>query len=89
MKLKAGFVLRELGDQYIVSPEGLDVLASGRMFSLNGPAAYLWQQVQGMDFTEQTLFQLLVDEYDVDEKTARQDVATLVDVLKSYGVVDE
>ena len=89
MKLKEGFVLRELGDEYIVSPEGLDVMENGRMFSLNEPAAYLWQQVQGKDFTDETLFQLLVSEYDVPEQTAREDIAALVDVLRTFGVVDE
>ena len=89
MKLKDGFVLRELGDQFIVSPEGLDVLDSGKMFSLNEPAAYLWQQVQGKDFTEEILVQLLIAEYDVPEQTAREDVASLVEVLKASGVVDE
>ena len=81
--------MRELGDQFIVSPEGLDVLDNPQMFSLNEPAAYLWQQVQGIVFTEDTLFQLLMNEYDVPEQTAREDVAALVDILRTFGVVDE
>ena len=89
MKIKEGFVLRELGDQFIVCPEGLDVLDSGRMFALNGPAAYLWQQVQGSDFTEETLLKLLVQEYDVQEQTALRDVGSLVKALKEFGVVEE
>ena len=64
-------------------------MENGRMFSLNEPAAYLWQQVQGKDFTDETLFQLLVSEYDVPEQTAREDIAALVDVLRTFGVVDE
>ncbi len=89
MKLKEGFVLRELCDQFIVCPEGLDVLDNPQMFALNEPAAYLWRQVQGKDFTEETLLLLLTDEYDVPEQEARQDVAALVDVLRTFGVVDE
>ena len=89
MKLKEGFVLRELCDQYIVCPEGLDVMDNPQMFALNEPAAYLWRQVQGKDFTEETLLLLLTDEYDVPEQEARQDVAALVDVLRTFGVVDE
>ena len=89
MKLKEGFVLRELGDQYIVSPEGLDALEGGHMFSLNEPAAFLWRQVGDSDFTEDTLYQLLTEEYDVPEQTAREDIASLVKVLEEFGVVEE
>ena len=89
MKLKEGFVLRQLAGQYLVCPEGLDVLDGGRMFSLNEPAAYLWQQVQGKDFTAETLLELLTAEYDVPEQTAREDIGAIIEVLKSYGVVEE
>ena len=78
MKLKKGYVLRELCGEFIVCPEGLDVLDTGRMFSLNEPAAYLWRQVQGKEFTEETLFQLLVEQYDVPEQTAREDLEELL-----------
>ena len=89
MKLKKGYVLRELGGEFIVCPEGLDVLDGGRMFSLNEPAAFLWRQVGDSDFTEETLYQLLAEEYDVPEHTAREDIASLVKVLEEFGVVEE
>ncbi|MCR4864943.1 MAG: PqqD family protein [Bacteroidales bacterium] len=89
MKLKKGYVLRELCGEFIVCPEGLDVLDTGRMFSLNEPAAYLWRQVGDSDFTEDTLLKLLLEEYDVPEQTAREDIASLVRVLEEFGVVEE
>ena len=89
MKLKKGYVLRELCGEFIVCPEGLDVLDTGRMFSLNEPAAYLWRQVGDSDFTKDTLLKLLMEEYDVPEQTAREDIASLVRVLEEFGVVEE
>ena len=89
MKLKKGYVLRELCGEFIVCPEGLDVIEGGRMFSLNEPAAYLWRQVEDIDFTPDTLLELLLKEYDVSESTARNDIEDLIAVFREFGVVAE
>ena len=89
MKLKQGYVLRELCGEFIVCPEGLDVLNGGRMFALNEPAAYLWRQVGDSEFTPDSLLEMLLKEYDVTERTAREDIEELLTALKDYGVVEE
>ena len=89
MKLKKGYVLRELCGEFIVCPEGLDVIDGGRMFALNEPAAYLWRQVENTEFTPDTLLDLLLKEYDVSEDTARKDIKDLLEVLLEYEVVEE
>ena len=89
MKLKKGYVLRELCGEFIVCPEGLDVIEGGRMFSLNEPAAYLWRQVEDIEFTPDTLLELLLKEYDVSESTARNDIQDLIKVFRESGVLAE
>ena len=89
MKLKQGYVLRELCGEFIVCPEGLDVLKGGRMFALNEPAAFLWRKVGDSEFTPDTLLEMLLEEYDVTERTAREDIQDLLEVLREYGVVEE
>ena len=89
MKLKQGYVLRELCGEFIVCPEGLDVLDSHYMFALNEPAAYLWRQVGDGEFTPDSLLELLLKEYDVTEDVAREDIEELLKVLKEYGAVEE
>ena len=53
MKTKNGFVLRQLADEYILSAEGLEQVDFTHLISLNDTAAYLWQQVEGKEFTEE------------------------------------
>ena len=89
MKLKKGYVLRELCGEFIICPEGLDVIDGGRMFALNEPAAYLWHQVENVEFTPDTLLELLLKEYDVSESTARKDIKDLLEGLQEYGVIEE
>ena len=58
------------------------------MLSLNASAAYLWEQVQGKDFTVEDLVSLLTEKYDVSEDRARQDAAKLVLSWQEQGVAE-
>lgn len=89
MKLKEGFVLRELGSEYIVCPEGVEVLDFGKMFSLNETAAFVWRRMQRGPFELRDLVAALLEEYDVSESLANEDVKALVAQLSELGIIDE
>ena len=77
MHLKEGFVLRELGDEHIVTGEGLTVDFQ-RLVSLNSSAAFLWRGVAGREFGVDDLTALLLDEYEVgldEAAAAARDIA--------------
>ena len=42
MKIKKGFVLRQLLGEYVVTGEGLERVNFNKIISLNATAAYLW-----------------------------------------------
>lgn len=88
MKIKKGFVLRTLGNEHIVSGEGLEQVNFTRLVSLNSSAAYLWGKVEGKDFDEQTLAELLVKRYEVDENTALSDARKLVNAWNKAGLLE-
>ena len=44
-----------------------------KLISLNSSAVYLWNEVEGKEFDEQTLAALLVKKYRIDEKRALED----------------
>ena len=88
MKIKKGYRLRQLGKEYILVAEGLDVLDVNMMVSMNATAAFLWNAVEDKEFDAETLVQLLVDEYDVDRETAENDVKTLIDTWKKANVIE-
>ena len=89
MKIKEGFVLRSLGDEFIITGEGPAQVNFNKMISLNGSAAYLWNSVQGKDFVAEDLANLLLAEYDVDEKTASRDAAAIVEKWSKIGLLSE
>lgn len=78
MKTKSGFAIRPLGREFILTAEGLGRVNFNKMISLNSTAAYLWKAVEGKEFSEDDLVKLLLDEYEVEEAVAREDVKKLV-----------
>lgn len=89
MRLKEGFTLRTICGEHVVIGEGLAQVNFNKMLSLNATAAYLWEQVQGKDFTVEDLVTLLTDKYEVSADQARQDALKLVQVWQEQGVVQD
>jgi len=89
MKIIDGFRLRKLGKEHIVVGEGLGQVNFNKMISLNASAAYLWESVEGKDFSVDDLVALLLDRYEVEEEVARRDARALADAWVEAGVVSE
>lgn len=83
MKLKDGFILRNVAGQTLVLPCD-DTLDLNMMITLNGTGAFLWEHLQE-ETTHEALVAALLREYDVDEETARQSVAAFVEKLHANG----
>ena len=78
MKIKEGFVLRTICGQNVISGEGSANVNYSSLISLNETAAYLFKELQGKEFTEETAVELLLDQYEVDRETAAKDVKALL-----------
>ena len=89
MKIIEGFVLRPLGEEYIVIGEGISQINFNKMISLNSSAAYLWQGVEGKDFTVEDLAKLLTDAYEVEYDKAYADAEDISRKWIEAGIVSE
>ena len=89
MKIIDGFRLRKLGKEHIVVGEGLGQVNFNKMISLNASAAYLWESVEGKDFSVDDLVALLLDRYEVEEDVAARDAAALAQAWVEAGIVSE
>lgn len=89
MKIKKGFVLRQLLGEYVITGEGLERVNFNKIINLNATAAYLWESVQDKEFTAETLADLLMDRYEVDRETALKDSQTLIQSWTEAGLVEE
>ena len=89
MKIKNGFELREMCGEHIIIGTGVENIDFSKVISLNESAASLWREVEGKEFTPETLAALLMEQYDVDEATALADATALANQWVSVGVVAE
>ena len=89
MKTREGFVLRPLGEEYIVIGEGIAQVDFNKMISMNSSAAYLWRNVEGKEFTVEDLKDLLLEEYEVDPETALSDAEAVARKWIEAGIVSE
>ena len=89
MRIKNGFELREMCGEHIIIATGVANIDFSKVISLNESAAWLWLQVEGKEFTPETLAALLMEEYDVDEATALVDANNLANLWIREGVVAE
>ena len=88
MKIKNGFVLREMCGEHIVAAEGLEHINFNKLISLNSSAALLWETLVGKEFTAEQMAQLLVDEYGIDMELALTDSKKLMESWIEAGVAE-
>ena len=89
MKINKGFELREMCGEYIIIGTGVENIDFSKVISLNESAALLWREVEGKEFTPQSLAALLMEHYDVDEPTALADATALINHWVNAGIVTE
>ena len=87
MRIKEGFILRTICGQHVISGEGTANVNFSQLISLNESAAYLFRNVVGKDFTPETMADLLMQEYEVDQETALNDARALCDKWLEVGLI--
>ena len=86
MKLKDGFIMRQVAGETIVIPSG-GQMDLNKMITLNETGAFLWKLLE-TETTQEALVDALLGEYNVDAQTAAKCVAEFVQKLDGYGFLD-
>ena len=88
MKIKEGFVLREVMDEYIVMPTGDNIAKFEGAVVLNEVSAFIYKLLEH-PMCREDLLAAIVREYDVDEATAAADLDALLSKLAEMGVLEK
>ena len=87
MKIKDGYLIRDIAGAHVVVPAGEQVAEFNGLMTLNETAAFIWN-VLAVGANEDEVVNALLGEYDIDEVTARNDVKKVIELLKSYNVFE-
>ncbi|MBU1142513.1 MAG: PqqD family protein [Firmicutes bacterium] len=86
MKIKEGFMLKNVAGKNIVVPVGEEAVNFNGLITLNSSGKMLFEALQ-KDVEMIQLVQLMLVKYDIDEETAKNDVNAFVNKLKSKGII--
>lgn len=88
MKIKDGFMLKEIAGTFVVVPKGSALVDFQMMLSLNETGVFLWELLsKGAE--KEDLYNAILSEYDVDEDTAKKDVDDFLLRLESKKVIEK
>ncbi len=86
MKIKDGFVLRKVCEEFVVVAVGRQTLDFKGIIRLNDTGAFLWEQLQ-KECTAAELAAALAAEYAVDADTARADADEFIQSLRAADLL--
>lgn len=86
MKMKEGFVMREVAGQYVVIAIGEASKEFHGMIKLNATGKDIWEGLQS-GLTEAEIVEVLKDKYQVEQNEVEEDVKTFVDRMKDIGIL--
>ncbi|MBO7364581.1 MAG: PqqD family protein [Lachnospiraceae bacterium] len=87
MKLKKGFLIRQLSAETVLVPVGKRSFAG--LVRLNRTAAFIVQQIRDEDVTEEQILARVLEKYDVDRDTAMRDIGKVLGILRSVNALEE
>lgn len=88
MRIKEGFVMREVAGQAIVVATGKASQSFNGMIKLNSTAKDIFRLIDEGK-SESEIVSLLCEKYDVSEQKAADDTAAIISKMRSAGVLED
>lgn len=89
MRIKKGLKLRHVGKENIIISENSENINFTNIISLNESATRIWEEVKDNEFTQETVSNLLLQWYDIDNETASRDSQGLIEAWLKANIIEE
>ncbi len=86
MRIKDGFILRKVADNFIVVAVGSEALDFNGIITINETGAFLWQKLS-QETNKEELLTALTSEYDVDRNVAESDIEIFIKKLEDADLL--
>ena len=81
-------VTRKTGNEYVLVPIANNIADMNSVYTLNETGAFIWEQIDGKKSLED-IISSLTSEYDIDKKTAAEDVFAFVENMRKYLIIND
>lgn len=88
MKIKDGFMMREVAGKYVVVPVGAGSNTFKGMIQMNGLGAFLWTKLKE-EQTKESLTEAVLEHYNASPDQVETDVKNFLVQLLDAGVLEE
>lgn len=88
MKIKDGFILKDVAGSKIVIATGAERLNFNGVMTFNDVGAYIFNLLDGSN-TQEDIAGKIKAEYNVEAEIAERDVETFLNKLRKYNMLDE
>ncbi len=88
MKIRSGYILRQVMDVYVVLGIGSEAYTPNQIMSVNETGAFLWGLLE-KGAEKQELVDSLIKEYEIDKQTAEEDMETFLTQLREKALIEE
>jgi hypothetical protein len=80
---KSRFAVRNVGNELILVPLKNNIADMKEIFTLNEVGSFIWNTIDGK-CTEEDIAAAIIEEFDIDEFTAKKDMEEFLDKLKQF-----
>lgn len=87
MKIVKEFILREIAGECVLVPTGATTQEFNGLITMSDTARFIWENMEKADSLEE-MIQMILEEYEIDEETARQDAINFIVQLLQNGFVE-
>lgn len=87
MKIKEGFILRNVAGNNVVVPIGQNSVDFNGMISLNDTGAFLFEKML-KEISREELIKAVVEEYEIEEELAAKDVDDFITKVEGEGLFE-
>ncbi len=88
MRIKDGLKIRDIVGERVVIMQGKAGADMTRLISLNASAEWLWNDLQGREFSADDVAGALVARYGIDAERAAADAGAWIDKLVNCGAIE-
>lgn len=87
MRIAKEFILRDIAGECVLVPTGATTQEFNGLITMTDTARFIWENLEKVDSLEE-MVQKLLEEYEIDEETAKNDAVAFISELLKVGFIE-